>query len=454
MFKKYLIPLLLVFSFTYFLSSCKKESTADESTTGSQLDEVLKLSSGGVGRSFYKMPSSGDYANIPQDPNNPLSDAKVDLGAFLYHETGLSLNPRYAVGARTYSCASCHHEKAGFQAGVAQGLAEGGIGFGVKGEARHPDMSYPNTDSIDAPMIRSPSSMNMAYQENIMWNGQFGATGLNAGTQASWTQGSPLYFNFLGYQGIETQAIAGQNVHHLEVDTVFLQSSPIYMDLFNRAFSNLPLGQRVNRTTIGLAIAAYERTLLANQSPWQQWLDGTTTAMSEDELKGAVLFFGKANCVSCHNGPALANMEFYALGMKDLVNGTDGVINVDPNDPIHKGRGGFTHNSAEYYRFKSPQLYNLTDSKFYGHGASFKTVRAVVEYFNNGVKENTKVPTNALDPSFVPLNLSSDEIGYITLFLEKSLYDANLYRYAPSMLPTGNCYPNADAQSKADMGCN
>lgn len=154
------------------------------------LEERLASTSTTNSIAGYLLPDSEDLSAIPQDPNNPLTAEKVALGQLLYHETGIAVNPKYASNAGTYSCASCHHAAGGFQAGKAQGIAEGGMGFGQQGEGRDRNPEFPG-DSLDVQPIRSPSVLNAAYQEVMLWNGQFGATGLNANTQASWTEGTP-----------------------------------------------------------------------------------------------------------------------------------------------------------------------------------------------------------------------------------------------------------------------
>lgn len=68
-------------------------------------------------------------------------------------------------------------------------------------------------------------------------------------------------------------------------------------------------------------------------------------------------------------------MEFYALGMNDLSDGQYGAVNASGPKAEHKGRGGFTGKAEDMFKFKVPQLYNLKDSPFYGHGAQFVTVR-------------------------------------------------------------------------------
>lgn len=444
--------LLLLLSISLLiLSSCRREEDLPE-----PLDRDLELAmfkaSGGIGKQYFLMPSSGDFTAIPQDPKNPLTAAKVKLGKLLFHETALSLNPKTPGGLLTYSCASCHHARAGFQSGTAQGLGDGGSGFGIRGEARRVSVDCP-ADSCDFQQLKSPSAMNIAYQTNVLWNGQFGATHINTGTQGSWTPGTPKEMNNLGYQGVETQAIAGQSVHRLKLDTAFLSNNPVYRALFDEAFADLPQNDRITTINAGLAIAAYERTLLSNQAPFQRYLQGNPDVMSDDEKKGAILFFGKAECYKCHSGPALNSMQFFALGFNDMKTGNPGVASADPNKPDHLGRGSFTGNANDMYKFKVPQLYNLKDAGFFGHGGTFRSVKEVVEYKNAGISQNPKVPVARLAYEFKPLNLSDEEVNQLVKFIEVGLYDPSLNRYVPSTIPSGQCFPNNDAQSKADMGC-
>jgi cytochrome c peroxidase len=101
-------------------------------------------------------------------------------------------------------------------------------------------------------------------------------------------------------------------------------------------------------------------------------------------------------------------MAFHAIGMGDL-EGT-GVTGYDPTKPEHLGRGGFTGVADDNFKFKVPQLYNLTDSPFLGHGGTFTSVREVVEYKNTARVQRLDVPAGQLAVEFVPLGLSSDEL--------------------------------------------
>ena len=439
-----------VFAIPVLLGSCQSDDEAATTTVSpvdQQLTEALREAAPTQRTDYFALPASDDYARIPHDPRNPLTAEKVALGRLLYHETALAVNALRPEGMLTYSCASCHHASAGFQAGVRQGIADGGLGFGHAGEGRQPNPVY-SIEVIDVQPVRTPSTLNIAYQTNVLWNGQFGATGANQGTAYRWTAGTPLEVNHLGYEGIETQAIAGLKVHRMGSDSSLIFGTS-YRAMYDAAFTHVPAEERYTNETSGLAIAAYERTLLADRAPFQRYLHGETEALSDRQKAGALLFFGKANCVQCHTGPALNSMNFYALGMGDLLGAS--VYRSSPDDVAHRGRGSFTGRSEDDYTFKVPQLYNLKDSPFYGHGGTFTSVYDVVTYKNEAQAEKAAVPVGQLDQSFRPLFLSEAEIQQLTDFIENGLYDSHLTRYLPERLPSGQGFPNNDDPSRQDL---
>lgn len=443
------IPLLI-------LSGCAEDDVISDSPTESNeldtaLENALIAASDGEGVDFYKMPTH--INDIPQDPNNPITSAKVELGKLLYHETGMAVHPKLEEGRFTYSCASCHHAQGGFQACVPQGISEGGLGFGLYGEGRYPNPNYPIA-LLDVQPIRTPSVLNIAYQPNTLWNGQFGATHKNEGTESQWHIDSPKEWNNLGFEGTEIQAIAGIEVHRLDMTSELFNSSN-YKDLYHAAFGDIGDDTLISNVFTGLAIAAYERTILANEAPFQKWLNGEKNALSEKEKRGALVFFTKGECYQCHNGPALSSMEFYALGMENLDESESGVYltNFAPIDNVGLGRGNFTENPADNYKFKVPQLYNLIQSRFYGHGATFRSVEAVLRYKNEAQSENPDVPSSQLAEEFHALNLTDNEIEDLAAFIEYGLYDRNLERYVPEDLPSGYCFPNNDYRSAQQFGC-
>lgn len=403
------------------------------------------------GKEQFILPESDDFASIPQDPNNPLTTAKVRLGQLLFHETGIGTEAVTEGNLLTYSCASCHFAGAGFQAGRFQGIGEGGEGFGLNGERREP-LAGLTAQDLDVQPIRTPAALNVAYQEVMLWNGQFGATGPNEGTEDAWTPNTPKAENWLGFQGVETQALAGLGVHRLMVNADIVDSLG-YKPLFDAAFPDLPPSQRYEKLPAALAIAAFERTVLANRAPFQRYLRGERNALTLAEQEGAILFFGKAGCVSCHSGPSLAGMEFHALGMADLVDCPEPTFRTDIDNAENLGRGGFTGQPEDHFKFKVPQLYSLKRTPFYGHGASFRSLRDVVDYKNTARPENPRLDTNQLPPGFRPLLMTEAEIDALTDFLEDALNDGDLRRYEPESLPSGQCFPNHDERSRLELGC-
>jgi len=282
------------------LGACASE----ESSLDTDLKFAINTAKSSDGLSSFRMPSSDNFTAIPQDLNNPITKAKVELGKMLFHEPGFGTVGEFDEMTRTYSCASCHHAGGGFQANLPQGIGDGGIGFGQSGEGRQVDR-FVEMAKVDVQSIRTPAALNAAFQTNLFWNGQFGATAVNAGTSSLWADDTPLATNRLGFEGVETQAIAGLTIHRQQVDQQSVEELG-YKQMFDRAFANISASERYTNESAGLAIAAYERTIMASQSPFQKWLRGGTIWMSDEEKAGGILFFGKGNCVSCHNGPGLA----------------------------------------------------------------------------------------------------------------------------------------------------
>lgn len=429
--------------------SCKEDLYLPVRKIDRNLEDLLLKRSGINNVSFFVLPESDDFNNIPQDPKNPITKEKVTLGRMLFHETGLAKGAKHKDGVNTYSCASCHHSKAGFQSCKRQGIGDGGSGFGNAGEIRKMATNY-TSKMVDVQPIKSPSILNGAYQKLMLWNGQFGATDMNIGTENKWTEGTPKATNKLGFEGLETQAIAGLKVHRLKIDEKLITDLG-YKPLFDTAFYDIPKNKRYTAFNAGLAIAAYERTVVATEAPFQKWLKGDIEAMSKEEKQGALLFFGKGKCYECHTGPSLNSMSFAALGMNDL-EGSD-ILGKPVDKATRKGRGGFTGDPEDDYKFKVPQLYSIKYNRFYGHGSSFSSIKDIIIYKNKAIKENTLVPDNALDSKFKPLNLTDNEINLLTLFVEKSLNDENLGRYTPESVLSKNCIPNNDIQSKKEI-CN
>jgi cytochrome c peroxidase len=446
--KQWLLFLTLVIT-GYFLS-CKD---GEYTSLDSRLESTLNSASSTGSLEHYAMPSGADYNVLPnQDVKNPVTSFKVALGKMLFFETGIGLKPNKTVSMQAYSCSSCHVPSRGFTAGRFQGIADGAVGFGENGEARIKNQLYLG-DEVDAQGARPLPTINLTYITNALWAGSFGSFGVNVGTEGVWHNDTLTEINFKGLAGLEANNFRALIVHRQVINKNVLDSLH-YTALFDQAFPEIPVTERYNLQVAAFAIAAYQRSILTNKAPFQLWLKGDKTAMTDPQKRGAVLFFGKAGCHNCHTSPSLNNMNFFALGVKNLYQSGHTVFRTGPTDKRNLGRGGFTARTEDMHKFKVPQLYNLKNVGFYFHGASKKSLREVVEYFNKGIPENSDVPASQIAVNFHPLGLSDDEIADLTEFLENGLFDPNLQRYQPDHTQSGHCFPDNDLQSRIDMGCN
>ncbi len=449
--KKSLTIFLLLAGTSYFFSCVHDPDFNFDQLLEDQLNN--RSSSGSY--QAYIMPEGTDFSALPnQDPKNPVTQAKVELGRMLFYETGLALENKYPDSKNSYSCSSCHVPSRGFTAGRFQGIADGAVGFGESGELRSKHPGYLG-DDVDAQGARPLPTMNLTYVTNALWAGTFGSFNVNTGTEATWHQDTLVEINFKGLMGLEANNARALAVHRQVINKAVTDSLG-YTEMFDAAFPEIPVNERYTRLTGSFALAAYFRTILTNQAPFQKWLKGDKSAMTEQQKKGALLFFGKAGCADCHNSPSLnsAPHQFFALGVKNLYQSGFAVFRTGPNDIRNLGRGGFTYRAEDMHKFKVPQLYNLRDVGFYFHGASKRSLKEVVEYFNNGVSENPEVPASQITTFMRPLGLNAQEIDDLVEFLANGLFDPEMDRYVPANTMSGNCFPNNDPLSRIEMGCN
>lgn len=433
-----------------FISSCTRDSISEHAVLDVSLKNQIERISPTRSADYYILPSSDELDKIPQDPLNPLTPEKVALGNMLFYETGLATDAVYASGIGTFSCSTCHVPSKGFRPGTFQGVADGGIGFGIAGEHRVRDNNY-QEDEMDVQSARPLSLLNVAYVTNTSWNGQFGSDGANVGTEALWHQSEAIERNSLGYSALETQNFDGLEVHRMVTTKAFLDEYG-YTEMYDNAFPELNEEMRYSNFATSFALSAYLRTVMSNQAPFQEWLRGNSVAMSLQEKRGAALFFGKANCSNCHYEQNLGSGEFHRLGVKDLYERPS--FNTDVSDRRNLGRGGFTMNEEDYYKFKVPTVYNAVDDPHYFHGSSKSSIEEVIDYKIAAVSENNRVPTDILSNKFKALNLTEEERDELISFIKISLRDPNLERYMAAAVLSGNCFPNNDPMSQLDLGCN
>ena len=197
-----------------------------------------------------------------------------------------------------------------------------------------------------------------------------------------------------------------------------LASIPEYVIMFNTAFSGGIAS--VTRENYAKAMASFERTIVAKNSRYDKYLGGEMSALSENEKKGLLLFFGKAACGNCHSGPMLSDYNFHTLGVQD---------NTAHPEGTDQGKD-------DMYRFRTPSLRNVALTAPYMHSGVLATLKDVVVFMNEGVSRNENVLSGMMDHKMKPLNLDSEEINLIVDFLG-TLTDSNFDRTIPSQVPSG-----------------
>ena len=373
----------------------------------------------------YRLPEN--LEDIPTDPRNPLTLVKVELGRELFHAKGLAFNPETEPGkVGKYSCATCHLAQHGFTAGQRQGLADGAIGHLCR-------VPMPGIDlkSIDTQPVRTPTAINIAYAKGTLTDGSLGAIPMNLAVPgAPWE--FPRSLNSLGLLGPETQAIAGLKAHRLGfcdqspadlTDEEENWCTPLNLALFEAAFGDEKESAGLtDMHKAGLAMAAYERSLIPKNAPFQRYLRGENEALTKDQVIGMKVFFSKrGGCVRCHNDPALGGPEVVSVGLGDLEG--PGIINKHKEGDL-RGRGGFTKDPTDEDTYRVSQLYNLKDMLPLGHGGTLKTVEAAVEYFAKGKVE--KEGAKNLDKRHTNRHLSKKQLHGLTQFIKYGLYDPEM----------------------------
>ena len=167
-------------------------------------------------------------------------------------------------------------------------------------------------------------------------------------------------------------------------------------------------------------MSAFERTLITNNSPYLQYLDGDVDTLTAQQKEGLLLFFGKANCSSCHDGPMLSDFNYHALGIPE---------NVKHPNGVDRGKDGL-------FRFRTPTLHNVAITGPNMHNGKLETLIEVVDYMIISVSDNPLVTQCMLDPEFKHLHLDQDERYQLVAFLE-SLTDEDFDKTVPESVPSG-----------------
>ncbi len=314
----------------------------------------------GQARADSSVTPVNDRSTWPE--GTPRSDAAVDLGRHLFFDPRLVLS-------EDQSCASCHSPHAGYADGVALDLSG------------HKDWKRAKRNS--------PTVYNLTDAPVVHWDGR---TPAGQCLKAEDT-------------GIETcleplEAQAFKSTRSRKILKGFLpkvKAEPAYQEMFRQAFP--PEGD-VTHLNIALAIAAFERTLVSNNSAYDKYMAGDKQALSIEAKRGLAIYEGKGNCTACHSGPNLTDWQFHNIG-------------VDSDD---EGRGAKmkTEDEKRQFRgaFKTPGLRNVALTAPYMHNGSIGTLEGVVEFYDRGGDRDAN-----LSPLIEPLGLTDREKWDLVAFL-------------------------------------
>ncbi len=137
-----------------------------------------------------------------------------------------------------------------------------------------------------------------------------------------------------------------------------------------RGFFQTIYGRQPDTLTLADALASFVRTLETGNTPFDRWMRGNETAMSESAVRGRQIFMKKGKCFDCHFSPDFTGDEFRNIGL------FDGKTRQDA------GRFAITKDSADLGKFKVPGLRNVAVTAPYFHDGSFRTLREVIDYYD------------------------------------------------------------------------
>jgi len=173
-----------------------------------------------------------------------------------------------------------------------------------------------------------------------------------------------------------------------------------YPSLFAAAFGD----PSITPARIAMALASYMRALVADQTPWDLYVQGQSSALTPQQILGLDLFENEANCAECHTVGLFSDGQFRSLGLTPA--------NEDP------GRGGVTGLASDNGKFKVPSLRNAALKSTFMHNGRFTSMLQVVNFYRNGA--GTAAPP---DPSLSSFSLDPLELQQLIDFLENGLVD-------------------------------
>lgn len=303
-------------------------------------------------------------------PEQKINQAMADMGKYLFFDVRLS-------GDAALSCASCHDPKQGWTDG--QQLGKG----------------YPASESFR----NTPTILNATLKSRFHWDGRLDGT--DAGTLVRDQITEAVYMNADGRLVQER-----------------LKQVPEYNAMWRKFRKDDINGMRVFNV-----VGEFIKTVTSKNVPFDKFKKGDESALSAEAKEGYALFKGKANCVSCHNGPVGSDGKLHKTGVPENPGvwsdplraitmlrhySTHGMPNY-MNARTDVGSYAITKAAADQGKFNTPSIRDLKYTAPYMHNGMLKTLDQVVDFYSKGGGSGSELK---------PLNLSAVEKKALVAFLE------------------------------------
>ncbi len=447
----------LLFALCLALAACVDGPGAITDPTDGELDAALRVRLAELG--FTGRIESTLEARL----GRRLDAQLADLGRVLWFDPIQGLNDDNA-------CAGCHSPTHGL--GDTQPIAIGIDNNGVVG----PDRTGPRNQR------RSPMVINTAFYPTLMWNSRFHA------------QSNDPFDNSGGFVFPEPEGMTLSHLPHLLTAQAFippterveaagfhfvgdnddirgavirrLNESADYRRLFARVFPDVDAGAPIAFEHFAQAIAEFEFTQTYADAPIDRYARGNRNALSEQEKRGAVLFFGRAGCVQCHAVSGAANEMFsdfeqHVAGIPQIAPVLSNMDYDGPGANEDFGLEQATGSASDRYSFRTSPLRNVALQPAFMHNGAFVHLEDAIRYHLDALRGSAvystvdlppdlQGPQGPIDPVLDRLDpllqagvaLSPEELAALVAFVRDALLDPDarperLRRLVPLTLPSG-----------------
>lgn len=321
---------------------------------------------------------------------------QAELGRLLFWDPILS-------GDQDVACATCHLPEAGYTDNQHQAIGAGGVGRGSDRTVGHTGHVPRNSQTV----------------LNTAWNG-IDSLGFFDASDA------PMFWDSRT-RSLESQALEpirsreemrGDNISEDRIEAEIaarLNGITEYQLAFNDAFGI----DTITATHIAQALASFQRTLIANQTPFDKWMRGEADAMTDRQVSGMQEFV-IAGCADCHSGPLFSDFTPHVLGLQE---GTD-VIEPDTGDGT--------------FAFRTPTLRQLAFTAPYFHAGQFSSLGQAIDFYDERRRSsNPNVASSSLDPELLEVPEMDDGRGSIIQDFLNALNDDSFDKVTPESVPSG-----------------